>query len=404
VTGIFVVGVDVSDRHIAEQTLRDAERRKDEFLATLAHELRNPLAPIRNAASLLLSKGLPADRVAWCGAVIQRQVGMMAALLDDLLEVSRITSGKLALRMSSFEIASVVETAVETARTVIDSRGHVLEVKLPAASARLVADPLRLVQVLTNLLTNAAKYTEPGGHILLEVRELPGEVVFNVTDNGVGIAAEQMPTLFRLFEQGQSTLDRSQGGLGIGLAFSKGLVQLHGGRIEAISAGPGRGSTFRVSLPAEGDAVPVEPPASIDGSAPAIGAGIAVAAKPAAVRVLIADDNVDAATALAMVLEMEGYEVRVAHDGLQALASAELHRPRVALLDIGMPGLNGYQLARELRAREWGPSMLLVAMTGWGMGGDRQRAFDAGYDVHLTKPVPPDTLIALLKDRLAAPP
>ncbi|AKJ27550.1 chemotaxis protein methyltransferase CheR [Caldimonas brevitalea] len=381
---------DITEQQYLVETLRQADRRKDEFLATLAHELRNPIAPIRTAAHLLSKPSLGADQIAFCCDLIQRQSKTMALLLDDLLDVSRITSGKLTLRKAYVGIEAVVDAALETARPLLESKRHTLTVSMPEHAPQLDVDPLRVAQVLTNLLTNAAKYTDPGGSIRLEVALQDGRVEFRVIDNGVGIGADMLPSLFEMFHQAPGTLDRAQGGLGIGLALSRGLAELHGGTLDASSPGPGLGATFRLSLPVTAAAVPVT-----TAGAPGAPRGDAVAA-PTRTRVVVADDNIDAAKTLALLLDLEGYEVHVAHDGMQAVELAARVRPQAAFLDIGMPKLDGYGAAAALRREAWGRDLLLVATTGWGQEDDRRRALAAGFDAHLTKPIDPDAAAALL--------
>jgi PAS domain S-box-containing protein len=369
-----------------EQALREADRRKDEFLATLAHELRNPLAPIRSAARILGSPRLGERELAWSRDVIARQVQHMARLLDDLLDISRITRGRLELRRGRVGLAGAVDAAVETARPLLDARRHVLHVALPEPAPDLDADPVRLAQVLANLLTNAAKYTDPGGRIELRAHVAAGEVHVAVRDDGIGLTQEALGRVFEMFSQVTSALDRSEGGLGIGLALVRGLVDLHGGRVEARSDGPGRGSEFVVVLPL--------PPPVAD---PPRAAGTSERPAPVrARRVLVADDNRDAAESLGLLLGLAGHEVRIAQDGPGALEAAAEFRPDTVLLDIGMPGLNGYEVAARLRAFDWGRALVLVALTGWGQEHDRQRALGAGFDHHLTKPIDPERIEALL--------
>jgi PAS domain S-box-containing protein len=371
-----------------EHSLREADRRKDEFLATLAHELRNPLAPIRSAAKILGSPRLGERELAWSRDVIARQVQHMARLLDDLLDISRITRGRLELRRGRVGLSGIVDAAVETARPLLDARRHTLHVALPDPPPDLDADPVRLAQVLANLLTNAAKYTDPGGRIELHAGVAGDEVQVAVRDDGIGLAPEQLGRVFEMFSQVTTALDRSEGGLGIGLALVRGLVELHGGRVEARSDGPGRGSEFVVVLPRP--AVLADAPGAAASSGP----------KPArrGRRVLVADDNRDAAESLRLLLGLAGHEVRVAHDGPDALAAAAEFRPDTVLLDIGMPGLNGYEVAARLRALEWGRALVLVAITGWGQEQDKRLALDAGFDHHLTKPIDPDRIEALLSE------
>jgi PAS domain S-box-containing protein len=376
------------EKHLlaTEAALRDVDMRKDLFLATLSHELRNPLAPIRNAAQILGSPSLPPQRLQWAQNVIQRQVKHMAWLLDDLLDVARITRGKLELKKARVALTSIVDAAVEAARPLLDDKKHHLSVNLPSTAPILDADPLRLSQVLSNLLTNAAKYTDPGGHIEVSGHVEGSTVRLTVKDDGIGIPEESLHRIFDMFSQVDGRSAHSDGGLGIGLSLVKGLVDLHGGTTSAASAGRGRGSEFTVRLPLCA--------ATPDGRP----AAHAEAVQPAAAgrRVLIADDNKDAADSLAMLLEMDGHEVRVAHGGRAALALAQAFRPEVALLDIGMPDVSGYEVAATLRREPWGTGIHLVALTGWGQEGDRRRSQDAGFDRHLTKPIDPDALSAIL--------
>jgi len=378
---------------LAEQALRDADRRKDQFLATLAHELRNPLAPIRNAAYLLTHVALTPERLAECAAMIARQSRSMAMLLDDLLDVARITNGKLELKFAEVDLQAVVDSAVEAVGPLIQAKHHRLDIRVDDPQARVRADPLRLSQVLTNVLTNAAKYTDAGGHLALAVRVVEGEAEFVVRDDGVGIDPDLLPYLFEMFNQAVDTLDRSQGGLGIGLSLARSLIEMHGGRIGASSEGKGRGATFRFALPvAEGG--PGAP------ATEAVRARPQALARGARARVLVADDNVDAASSVAMMLEIDGYEVEVAHDGRRAIARAEATRPAAMVVDIGMPGADGYEVARSVRRLPGGREVLLVATTGWGQPEDRQRALDAGFDAHFTKPVYPEQLREVLAARL----
>ena len=385
VRGIFAQGHDVTEQVRAVQALQAADQRKDEFLATLAHELRNPLAPIRQAVQLVKTNRLAPAQNGWALGVIERQSGHMALLLDDLLDVARISSGRLALRHKHVSLASVVDAAVETAQPLLDARHHRFTLSLPPHDVVLDADPLRLAQVLSNLLSNAAKYTDDGGAIELRADEAQGQVVIRVRDNGIGLSEASREQIFQMFSQVAPALGRAESGLGIGLALSRGLVELHGGTIEAHSAGIGRGAEFVVRLPALVGAAPPAPAAS-----PGAAAGA-----PSR-DVLIADDNVDALSSLALLLELAGHRVHTASDGKEALATAEQLRPDVAILDIGMPGLNGYQVAREIRARPWGGTVHLIALTGWGQQEEQQRARDAGFDHHCTKPTDPQALYALL--------
>ena len=389
-SGAAVRGVGVlfdnTDRKTAELALHQADQRKDVFLATLAHELRNPLAPIRNAAQVLASPTLGADQLQWAQTVIQRQVKHMAWLLDDLLDVARITQGKLELKKERITLNSVVDSAVEVVRPLLGSKSHQLAVSLPADPITLDADLLRFSQVLSNLLTNAAKYTDAGGHITLSGTVDAGTLSLSIKDNGIGIPSESLDNIFVMFSQVEAAAARSEGGLGIGLALVRGLTELHGGTVEAKSAGVGAGSEFIVHMPL---AAPQTETLIEASSAPHTSVGR---------RILVADDNKDAADSLALLLEMAGHEVRVAHDGRAALSLAHTFRPDAALLDIGMPQLDGYAVAKALRQESWGERMYLMALTGWGQEGDRQRAIDAGFDRHFTKPVDPDALQAWLAE------
>lgn len=378
----------IARREQAEAALREADRRKDEFLATLAHELRNPLAPIRQAA--LISKMASASEAQkrWSHDVISRQVQHMSLLLDDLLDVSRITRGTLQLRKQATELSAVVDAAVETARPTLDAKRHRLEIDMSGGPTYFSADPLRIAQVLSNLLTNAAKYTDPEGVIRLIAQVGPDSVVIRVIDNGIGIAAEALPRIFQMFSQVNATQDRSDGGLGIGLALARGLIELHGGRIEATSQGLGRGSEFSVHLPVGLLCVPSR------GDTRSAGKRSAVIGR----RVLIADDNEDSADSLAMLLRMEGHEVMVVHDGPGALAAIASFAPEIALLDIGMPGLNGYEVAQKIRELEPATPVKLIAVTGWGQHSDKARARASGFDHHFTKPVEPERLMDLLRE------
>ena len=374
---------ELANRQRAEEALRDNDRRKDEFLATLAHELRNPLAPIRQAAKITSSDSADEQQKAWAHEVISRQVQNMSLLLEDLLDISRITRGTLELRKRHVTLAHIIESAVETARPAIDAKRHKLEVVLPGENLELEADPLRLSQVLSNLLTNAAKYTDPEGNVRLVAEVRGDQLVIAVRDDGIGIAADALPNVFTMFSQVASS--RSGGGLGIGLALSKGLVEMHGGTLSARSAGLGHGSEFTVHLPAQAvsrtprDPAPAHPPSS-----------------PRRRRVLVADDNRDAGESLAMLLRLDGHEVEIAYDGPEALALFDRMRPEVAILDIGMPGLTGYEVAQRIRSLRPVRPVTLIAVTGWGQDADKERAAESGFDHHFTKPLEPDALSALL--------
>lgn len=386
--GVVCYFRDVSSYVQAQLQLEEADRRKDEFLATLSHELRNPLAPIRNAAEVLAAPNLSDDKLTWARQVIQRQVRHMAWLLDDLLDVARITQGKLQLKKALTGLPGIVDTAVETARPLLESRSHQLHVRLPAEKVLLDADAVRVAQILANLLTNAAKYTDPGGRIALAGYVEGDTVRLTVTDNGIGIPAEALPKLFTLFSQVEATAARSEGGLGIGLALVRGLVELHGGSVQARSDGVGQGSEFTVCLPLALHR-DVEDMRSLRES------GRTASGR----RVLVADDNRDAADSLSTLLQIAGHDVRVAYGGSDAVSVAQAFRPEIALLDIGMPVLNGYQVAEALRAEPWSTSLYLIALTGWGQDEDKRRAIDAGFDAHLTKPIELEQLSQLLDAR-----
>jgi PAS domain S-box-containing protein len=390
--------LDVTDRRIAEarlrnseEALRRADQRKDEFLATLSHELRNPLAPIRSAAEMLTLPNLTDDQLVWSRQVIHRQVEHMARLLDDLLDVARITRGKLRLRVQPVDLGTIVDTAVEAARPLLTAKGHGLTIELPPQLPTFDADPVRLAQVLSNLLTNAAKYTDSPGRISLTARVEGGALRVAVKDNGIGLAPSVLPRIFEMSSQAQDPLGRAEGGLGIGLALVKGLVTLHGGSIEALSEGTGHGSEFVVTIPCRRSSAAQPPPPLSPKPEP----NAAMVCR----KILVADDNQDAANTLAMLLRLAGHEVRTAHGGEAALTVASTFGPEIALLDIGMPDLNGYEVAKRLRLTDCGAALRLIALTGWGQDEDKRRARDAGFDHHLTKPVDPQRLDALLAPR-----
>jgi signal transduction histidine kinase len=370
----------------SEAALREADQRKDVFLAILSHELRNPLAPIRNAARLLEAPTLTDDELQRSRTIISRQVRHMASLLDDLLDVSRITRGILVLKKEVVSLKGLFEVAIETARPVIDGKRHSLTVTWPADSVQILADPVRLTQVITNLLTNAAKYTDPEGEIRLESRIEEKTIIICVRDNGIGLAPQTLSRVFDMFTQVAPEKGRTDGGLGIGLALVRGLIDLHGGRVEAHSAGLEQGSEFLVYLPN-----------SLMEAAPAVEkpvGGSETASAP--LRVLVADDNRDSAESLGMLLELSGHEVFLAHDGVTALALAAEKRPQAVLLDIGMPGMDGYEVAASIRAEPWGSAIKLIAITGWGQEDNKRTAQAAGFDHHLTKPMDSAVLDAIL--------
>ena len=385
----------LTEKQMQEQTaaLAEADRRKNEFLAMLAHELRNPLAPIRNAAQALQRADGSGDAVRSAAAMIGRQVAQMVRLVDDLLDVSRVSRGKIELRRERVELASAVNHAVEAALALYESRNHDLTVALPPQPVYLNADPTRIAQVVGNLLNNACKFTDDGGRIRLTV-EREGEVaVIRVRDSGIGIAADQLPRIFDMFTQIDTSIGRSVSGLGIGLTLVKNLVEMHDGTVDVHSAGVGRGSEFVVRLPVAVEA-PEPPPARTAAAPPAATAR----------RILVVDDNRDSAESLAMLLELAGNETHTAFDGLEAVAAAAAFRPDVVLCDIGLPKLNGYEVAREIRERPRGEKVVLVALTGWGQAEDRQKSRDAGFDAHMVKPVDFAALMKVLAETGASAP
>ena len=374
---------DISARRRIEETLREQDRRKDEFLAMLAHELRNPLAAVANAASLLKNTE-DAESHTWAAGVIERQTRQLTHLIDDLLDVSRITTGKIRLRREILDVATVLERACESARPLVQERQHELLCDYPHGLLWLEADPTRIEQIVLNLLTNAAKYTPTGGRIELGARRVDAEILITVRDNGMGIAPHRLPEMFQLFAQGERSIARSEGGLGIGLTIVQKLAEMHGGRIVAHSEGPNRGSTFTVHLPAA-----VAP-------APAAESGGRAREESARLRILIVDDNLDSAQGLARILTRAGHRTSVAHDGVQALERARAELPQAILLDIGLPGIDGFEVANRLRTETGCADALIIAVTGYGQEEDRNRALEAGFDHHMVKPVAIDELKALL--------
>jgi len=392
--GLTVAAMEITELKRAEAALRIADRRKDEFLATLAHELRNPLAPIRTAVEILRHESTDAGELEWARDVIDRQAQQLTRLVDDLLDVSRITTGKLALRMEPLELSKVVHLAIETSRPLIEQRRHDLQLDLPSGKVVVKGDATRLAQVLANLLNNAAKYTDPGGSIRLSAQVQGNLLEISIKDSGIGIPAPMLPFVFDLFAQGDRHLERSHGGLGVGLTLVKRLVELHSGSIEARSAGVRAGSEFVVRLPLALDHTVVEAKKDrVMGQA---------AARP--LRILVVDDNRDNAICLRMMLDLAGHETRTSYDGLEALEAAEAFRPQVILLDIGMPKLNGYEVCSRIRNEAWGAGMVLIAQTGWGQDEDRRRTQAAGFDHHLVKPVKQEALMEILAECGAAAP
>ena len=382
----FGTTTDIEDARRATQALQAADRQKDEFLATLAHELRNPLAPIRTAVHLLSMESVNDSTRRRAVEIVGRQVGHMSRLLDDLIDVARITQRRLVLKPEWVRLQTIVDTALEASLPAAEAKHHKLTAHVEQPQLRLHADPVRLAQVLSNLLNNAAKYTDPGGQITLDVRAEGHWMLFSVTDTGIGMSADALENVFAMFAQEQSALERSEGGLGIGLALAKGLVELHGGTISAHSPGRGAGSRFEVRLPHV--AHPEETVGRADAT-PRVASGNGRV-------VLLADDNADAVEVLAELLRLEGHQVQVAGDGQAAAQMAGELRPDVLVLDIGMPGLNGYEVARQVRAQDWGSDALLVAATGWGQDEDRRKAMEAGFDLHFTKPFSPEQLLAAI--------
>jgi len=392
VTGAINCFYDVTERKRAEEQLRDylvkladSDRRKSEFLGMLAHELRNPLATIRSGLQVIRLTDAPALHTVT--ALMERQIDHLVGLVDDLLDVNRISLGKIELRRDCMELATIVQTAVETVRSLSERMGHELTVTLPPEPVYVNVDPLRLAQVVSNLLNNACKFTARGGSIRLSVGREGEQAVIRVRDNGMGIAADQLSRIFDMFVQGDTSMERSASGLGIGLALVKSLVVLHGGTAEAHSAGLGHGSEFLVRLPAVEAA-----------RAKSAGPSVEEIANPAVRRILIVDDNPDAAESLAMLLKLHGHEIHIAHDGLEAVETAGQLRPDLILLDIGLPKVNGYEAARRIRRLPGGLDMVLVALTGWGQDEDRRKSQEAGFDGHLIKPVEPERLTRLLAE------
>jgi signal transduction histidine kinase len=371
--------VALAQAEAARRVAEDASRRKDEFIAMLSHELRNPLAPIRSALEVIRRVAPPDPKLTQAGDMMDRQVGHLVRLVDELLDMSRIGQGMVVLKKEQVELGKVVAHAVETARPLIEARNQTLAVSVPSAPVWVSGDFVRLAQVVANLLNNAAKYTHEGGRVEVTATASRGEAAVAVRDNGAGIEPQLLPRIFDLFVQGERSLDRSQGGLGVGLTLVRHLVELHQGRVEAHSDGLGKGASFRVILPCI-SAVGQEAPA-----APAARAALAARGR----RVLVVDDNQDAAESIAMFLRLEGHEVKVVNDGYQALASAGVFAPEAVILDIGLPGLDGYEVARQLRQAGDRRELMLIALTGYGQKEDRDRAAQASFDYHFVKPADP---------------
>jgi len=396
------IRTEITARKEAEKKLRqiaadlsESDRRKGEFLAMLSHELRNPLAPIRNMLQVIKLKGDDKNAVANASQVIERQVGQMVRLVDDLLDISRLSRGKIELRKERIDLASIIQQAEEAASPHCQNMNHELTVTLPSRPVEVNGDPVRLIQVVSNLLTNACKFTDAGGRIWLSVERVGEDVgeqaVIRVRDNGMGISAANLPRLFQIFMQADTSIDRPFGGLGIGLALVKNLVEMHNGTVEVHSEGIGRGSEFVVRLPA----LPAEPQARPAGPASMMPAENATDPKPS-LRILVVDDNQDSANSMAMLLEYDGHTTHTAYDGLEAVEAVDTFRPDVVLLDIGLPTLNGYEACRRIREQASDQTIRLIALTGWGQDEDRKKTAEAGFDAHLVKPVDYDQLLKLL--------
>ena len=378
------ITLDVTERLMQAEALREADRLKDEFLATLAHELRNPLAPLRNGLEIIKLAADDGTAVERAREMMERQLGQMVRLVDDLLDVSRISKGKLMLRRERTSLATLLRNAIETSRPLLDASRHELSMVLPDSPLYVDADVTRLSQVFANLLNNAAKYTPPGGRIVIHVTAGDEHAVVSIRDNGIGIPPEMLARVFEMFTQVRKAGETGETGLGLGLTIVEQLVRMHGGTVEARSGGAGKGSEFIVTLPRLAVTSSTEP--GLPAGEPSL----------ATRRILVVDDNHDSAYTLAMMLELMGHETETAHDGRAALIAAERYKPDTILLDIGMPDLNGYEVAARLRQQAWGAKIVLVALTGWGQDRDKQRSRDAGFDFHLVKPIEPRALQAML--------
>jgi PAS domain S-box-containing protein len=377
---------DITERKRTEEQLAEANQRKDEFLAMLAHELRNPLAPIQNVVQIFKTEGDGKQHLQEATRMVERALGRIVRIVDDLLDISRITRGKIQLRKERLPLQTAVQNAVEAVRPFIESRKHELSVSLPPEAVWLDADPVRIEQVLVNLLNNAVKYTEPGGKIWLAAERLGNDCMVRVKDNGIGVSPEMLPRIFELFVQADKSLDRAQGGLGIGLTLVKRLVEMHGGAVEAHSGGVGQGSEFVVRLRAVPEVAGLRPEDAATQRA-----------KPRkALRILVVDDNVDTAESLAMLLRLSGHEVKTEHTGPKALQTAVSERPDVVLMDIGLPGMEGCQVAERIREHQDLAEMQLIAISGYGQEADQRRSKQAGFNHHLVKPVDPAKLQELL--------
>lgn len=393
--GMLGVNYDITERKNSEDALKEADHRKDKFLATLAHELRNPLAPIRNALQVMHLAGTDAAIVEQSRRMMERQVGQMVRLIDDLLDVSRISTGKLTLRKERIELVTVINNAVDTARPVIEAAGHQLSIDLPVHPVYLEADAMRLAQVFSNLLNNSAKYTNRGGHIWLSAVCRDDELIVTIKDNGIGIPPEALSSVFEMFTQLDPSRSQAQGGLGIGLMLVKQLLGMHGGSISAHSEGIGKGAEFTLRMPTMATTTTSQKE-NMEEDKLGVSTG--------GCRILIADDNADAADSMGMMLRIMGNDVRIVYNGLEAIEEAAKFHPDVALLDIGMPQLNGYETARRLREYPWSKNLILIALTGWGQEDDKRKAAEAGFHQHFTKPVNPTELIKLISGLADTPP
>jgi PAS domain S-box-containing protein len=392
--GASKVARDITLQQRAQRELQEADNNKNEFIALLAHELRNPLGPIRHAANILRARTPTPDELAWATKIIDRQTEHMTRLVDDLLDVARITRGTIELRREPVDVADVVKAAVEASSALIERHRHQLRVSPPSQPVYVEGDVTRLTQVVTNLLDNAAKYTDPGGRIWLSAEREGDAVVIRVKDTGIGIAPELLPRIFDMFTQSALPLERTQGGLGVGLSLVDRLVKLHGGTVDVHSGGVGQGSQFTIRLPALN--TPRRQPS------PNPKPELSNAAKRC--RVLVVDDNEDSVDSLAMLLRMLGHEVATSNDGESALGAAEQFRPDVAILDIGLPKINGYDLAKQMREKAWARDIVLVALTGWGQQEHRRRSAESGFNHHLTKPVELEVLQQILSETEACLP
>lgn len=386
IVGASKVARDVTLQKRVQRELEEADARKDEFLALLAHELRNPLGPIRHAVKILRARDTRPEELQWATGIIDRQTEHMTRLVEDLLDVSRVTRGRIELRRERVDLAMVLKAAIEASSALIERSRHQLSVSTRAAPLYVEGDMTRLTQVVANLLDNAAKYTDPGGQIWVSAEREGSHAVIQVEDSGIGIPSKMLPRIFDMFTQANMSLERAQGGLGVGLALVERLVKLHGGSVSAYSAGAGKGSKFTIRLPV---AEALSPPAAERRDAPV---------STNHCRVLAVDDNADSVDSLAMLLRMMGHEVETAGDGEKALAVAEQFRPHVAILDIGLPKMNGYEVAKQIRARPWARDIVLVALTGWGQEDHRRRSAESGFNHHLTKPVEFNALQRILAD------